>query len=82
MQRGTAFRGIHRSTRKKPRAEARDIACLGKREQCVEHLIRKRGFGKIEQHIARCSRIPREAIRISGEKRANSRRTRPCGQSH
>ena len=82
MQRRAAFRGIHRSARKKPRAEARDIRGLRKREQCLQYRIRNRGFGKIEQHIASLTRKRCEAIRISGEKRANSRRIRPCGQSH
>ena len=82
MQRRAAFGGIHRSTRKKPRAEARDIRGLGKREQCLQYRIRNRGFGEIEQHIASLARKRCEAIRISGEKRANSGRIRPFGQSH
>ena len=53
MQRGAAFRFIHRRTGEKPRAKACDVTRFGKGEQSRKHFIRQCGFGKIEQHIAR-----------------------------
>jgi hypothetical protein len=82
MERGATFRFIHRRTREKPRAEARDITRFGECQQSRKHLLRQRGFGKIEQHIARLSRISPETIPIGGEKRANGRGIRPSRQSH
>ena len=82
MQRGAAFRGIHCRTCEKPRAEARDITRFGECQQSRKHLIRQRGFGKVEQDIAGLVRKPCETIWIGREKRANFRGIRPCRQSH